>query len=143
MLTTAPVCMCVQILSCLTPIDLYLRVSLLVVVDIVASNTPGKGLSLYGQISTLQRKDICPLNGQLQHDIVKAHHDSPVTIHPSLWIMTELLTCNFWWTRINCYVEKYVKCCDLCNQMKIPFLWQGSSCPSESQTIGGRSSQLI
>ena len=30
--------MCVQVLSCLTPIDLYWRVSLLVVVDIITGN---------------------------------------------------------------------------------------------------------
>jgi len=33
------------------PIDSYWRVSLLVVVDIIASNAPGKGLSLYGVVS--------------------------------------------------------------------------------------------
>ena len=46
----APVCMCVQVLSCLTPIDLYWRVSLLVVVEIIASNAPGKGVLLYGVV---------------------------------------------------------------------------------------------
>jgi len=35
-LTMAPGCMCVQVLSCLTPVDSHWRVSLLVVVDIIA-----------------------------------------------------------------------------------------------------------
>jgi len=40
-------CMWVQVLSCLTPVDSYWRVSMLVVVVIIAGNSPGKGLFLY------------------------------------------------------------------------------------------------
>jgi len=38
------------------PINLYWRVYLLVVVDIVAGNAPGKGLLLYGVVLTILQK---------------------------------------------------------------------------------------
>ena len=38
-----------------------------------------------------------PLDAQLRHDIVEAHHDTPVTGHSGQWKMTELVVCNYWW----------------------------------------------
>ena len=51
-------------------------------------------------------------------DIVKAHHDYPVTGHPGWWKMMELVAHNFWWPRMGCCIADYVKGCDLCNHMK-------------------------
>ena len=33
-----------------------------------------------------------PLDPMLQHDIVKAHHDTPLTGHPGHWRTTELIS---------------------------------------------------
>ena len=38
-----------------------------------------------------------PLDAQLQHDIVEAHHDTPVTGHSGQWKTTELVVRNYWW----------------------------------------------
>ena len=37
-----------------------------------------------------------PLDAQLRHDIVEAHHDTLVTGHSGQWKMTELVVCNYW-----------------------------------------------
>jgi|SRR6266481_9327736 len=58
-----------------------------------------------------------PLDGQFRHDIVEAHHDTPVTGHPGCW-MTELVACNYWWPGMGHYIAKYMKGCDLCNHTK-------------------------
>ena len=36
-----------------------------------------------------------PLNAQLQHDIVEAHHNTPVTGHSGWWKTTELVACKY------------------------------------------------
>ena len=59
-----------------------------------------------------------PLDAQL-HDIVEAHHDTPVTGHSGQW-KTELVARNYWWPGMGHYIAKYMKGCDLCNnQMKM------------------------
>jgi len=63
---------------------------------------------------------------------VKAHHNSLVVSHPSQWKITELVTHNFWWPGIGCYVAKYIKGCDLCNQTKtFPALPMGKLMPNQ------------
>ena len=59
-----------------------------------------------------------PLDAQLWHDIVEAHHDTPVTGHSGRWKTTKLVACNYWWPGMGHYIAKYVKGCDLCNQTK-------------------------
>ena len=51
-----------------------------------------------------------PLNSKLQFDIVRAHHNSPVTGHPGHWRTTELVSRNYWWPGMGHYIAKYVKC---------------------------------
>ena len=46
-----------------------------------------------------------PLDTQLQHDIMEAHHDTPVTI----------VAWNYWWPGMGHYITKDMKGCDLCN----------------------------
>ena len=58
------------------------------------------------------------LDAQLRHDIVEAHHDTPVTGHSGWWKTTELVVRNYWWPGMGHYIAKYVKGCDLCNQTK-------------------------
>ena len=59
-----------------------------------------------------------PHDGQLRLDIVKAHHNYPVSCHPSQWKLMEPIACNFWWLGISHYMVDYMKGCDLCNHMK-------------------------
>ena len=59
------------------------------------------------------------LDTQLWHDIVEAHHNTPVTGHLGQWKMTKLVACNYWWPGMGHYIAKYVKGCDLCNQTKM------------------------
>ncbi len=64
-----------------------------------------------------------PKDPQLCHDIICAHHDSVVTGHPGWWNTLELVSCNYWWPGISCYVTSYVAGCDTCNCCK-SFLMQ-------------------
>ena len=70
------------------------------------------GLVLY------RGKVYVPLDAQLQHDIVEAHHDTPVTGHSGWWKTTKLVVRNYWWPGMGRYIAKYMKGCNLCNQTK-------------------------
>src|SRR5260370_176048 len=59
-----------------------------------------------------------PKAPQLCHDIVHTHHDSMMTGHPGQWKTLELVSCNYWWPGISCYVASYVAGCDVCNCCK-------------------------
>jgi len=84
-----------------------------------------------------------PLNAQLRHDIVEAHHDTPVTGHLGQWKMTELVARNYWWPGMGRYITKYVKGCDLCNQTKtFPTAPAGKLMPNHICTISDRLSLL-
>ena len=60
-----------------------------------------------------------PLDLILRFDIVRAHHDSPVTDHPGHWRTMELVSHNYWWPGIGRYIAKYVKGCDISKRTKI------------------------
>src|SRR6266481_4759449 len=86
----------------------------------------GSGANLYGEeweendgLVLFRGKVYIPLDRNLCHDIVEAHHDTLVTGHPGRWKTTELVVCNYWWPRMGCYITKYVKGCDLCNHTKM------------------------
>src|SRR5258708_652119 len=59
-----------------------------------------------------------PRDPQLCHNIIHAHHDSVVTSHPGQWKMLELVSHNYWWLGISCYVASYVAGCNTCNHCK-------------------------
>ncbi len=59
-----------------------------------------------------------PKDPQLHHNIICAHHDSVVTSHPGQWKMLELVSHNYWWLGISCYVASYVAGCNTCNHCK-------------------------
>src|SRR5258708_34261082 len=59
-----------------------------------------------------------PKDNQLCHDIVHAHHDSMMTSHPGQWKTLELVSCNYWWLGISCYVASYVAGGNVCNCCK-------------------------
>ena len=96
------------------------------------------GLVLFGG------KVYVPLDAQLRHDIVEAHHDTPVTGHSGWWKTTELVAWNYWWPGMGHYIAKYVKGCDLCNQTKtFPAAPAGKLMPNRIHTTGGKSSRSI
>src|SRR5258707_15408652 len=59
-----------------------------------------------------------PKDPKLHHDIVHTHHDSVMTSHPGWGKTLELVSCNYWWLGISCYVASYVAGCDTCNHCK-------------------------
>src|SRR5260221_821861 len=59
-----------------------------------------------------------PKDPQLCHDIVHAHHDSVMTSHPGWWKTLELVSRNYWWPGISCYIASYMAGCDVCNCCK-------------------------
>src|SRR5258708_38925925 len=46
------------------------------------------------------------------------HHGSVMTGHPGQWKTLELVSHNYWWPGISCYVASYVAGCDVCNHCK-------------------------
>ena len=60
-----------------------------------------------------------PLDAQLRHNIVEAHHDTPVTGHSGQWKTIKLVAQNYWWLGMGRYIAKYVKGCNFCNQTKM------------------------
>ena len=84
-----------------------------------------------------------PLDAQLWNDIVEAHHNTPVTGHSGQWKTTELVTRNYWWPGMGHYMTKYVKGCNLCNQMKMfPTAPVGKLMPNCIPYVGARLSRL-
>src|SRR5258708_12302326 len=41
-----------------------------------------------------------------------------MTGHPGWWKTLELVSHNYWWPGISCYITSYVVGCDACNQCK-------------------------
>ena len=83
----------------------------------------GSGANLQGDeweepdgLVLFRGKVYVPLDAQLQHDIVEAHHNTPVTGHLGWWKTTKLVAHNYWWPGMGHYIAKYVKGCNLCNQ---------------------------
>lgn len=72
-----------------------------------------------------------PMDDRLRHDIVKAHHDSPLVGHPGRWKTTELVARNYWWPNMTRYIAQYVSTCDSCNRTKtFPTLPTGKLLPN-------------
>ena len=72
-----------------------------------------------GGVVLFNGKIYVPKDLQLRHDIVHAHHDTPIAGHPGRWKTLDLVTRNYWWPGISRYVSNYVKGCDICNRTKI------------------------
>jgi hypothetical protein len=60
-----------------------------------------------------------PKDRKLRHRIVKQHHNTRITRHAGHFKTLNLVSCNYWWHQMSCYIGVYVKTCDLCNQMKV------------------------
>jgi len=71
-----------------------------------------------GELVLKERKAYIPKNVKLRIKIIQLHHNIPVAEHGGQWKMTELVTRNYWWPGVMRDVAKYVKGCDMCQQMK-------------------------
>jgi hypothetical protein len=60
-----------------------------------------------------------PNDRDLRHCIVKQHHYTCIAGHAGRFKTLELVSCNYWWPQMSCYIGIYVKHCDLCNQTKV------------------------
>jgi hypothetical protein len=55
-----------------------------------------------------------PKDAGLCRRIVEQHHDSHIAGHAGRWKTLELVSCNYWWPQMSCYIGEYRKTCDLC-----------------------------
>ena len=83
-----------------------------------AGNLRGEEWSEDDGLILYHNKVYVPLDSKLRHDIVKAHHDTPLTGHPGRWRTTELVSRSYWWPGMGRYIARYVKGCDSCNRTK-------------------------
>jgi hypothetical protein len=60
-----------------------------------------------------------PNDRDLRCRIVEQHHDTRIAGHAGHFKTLELVSHNYWWPQMSCYIGIYVKHCDLCNQTKV------------------------
>jgi hypothetical protein len=53
-------------------------------------------------------------------NILKTHHDSPLAGHFGVAKTLELITQNYWWPKLQPFVQDYIKTCDTCSRIKTP-----------------------
>jgi hypothetical protein len=56
-----------------------------------------------------------PKDRDLRHHIIKQHHNMCIAGHAGRFKTLKLVSCNYWWPQMSCYIGTYVKHCDLCN----------------------------
>ena len=69
-------------------------------------------LHFHGKIYIPDGKD-------LHRRIMSQHHDTRVVGHTGRWKTLELVSWNYWWPQMSCYIGQYVKMCDLCLHTKV------------------------
>jgi hypothetical protein len=56
-----------------------------------------------------------PNDRDLRHRIIEQHHNTRIAGHAGHFKTLELVSRNYWWPQMSCYISIYVKHCDLCN----------------------------
>ena len=59
-----------------------------------------------------------PQNDELRLEILKMHHDDPLTGHFGVPKTFELLSRNYWFPSMHRFIKSYVSTCDLCLRSK-------------------------
>jgi hypothetical protein len=78
-----------------------------------------------------------PDEQDLRNNVIRAHHDPIMIRHPGHSKTTELISCNYWWPKMQNDVAKFTRTCILCQQMKVfpaqkPGLLQPNKVPSQA-----------
>jgi hypothetical protein len=60
-----------------------------------------------------------PNDRDLRRCIIKQHHNTRIVGHAGWFQTLKLVSCNYWWPQMSCYIGIYMKHCDLCNQTKV------------------------
>jgi len=79
-----------------------------------------------------------PMNPQLCHDLVHAHHNAHAVGHPGCWKTLELVPWNYWWPGLSCYIAKFITGCDICQRVKTPPEKSENSSWTRYQTTAGK-----
>jgi len=64
------------------------------------------------------RKVYVPKDKELRAEVIQLHHSMLVGGHGGQWKTVELVTRNFWWSRVMTEVKWYVERYDLCQRNK-------------------------
>ena len=59
-----------------------------------------------------------PPSKELRRRIVEQHHDSRVSGHKGRFKTLELVSRNYWWPQMSCFIGQYTSHCDLCQRCK-------------------------
>ena len=78
----------------------------------------GEEWKMEGELVLKEGKVYVPKDEELRTEIIQLHHNVPIAGHRGKWKTVELVTRNYWWTGVTREVERYVKGCDLYQQMK-------------------------
>jgi hypothetical protein len=60
-----------------------------------------------------------PKDRDMRRRIVEQHHDTCIARYAGCFKTLELVSHNYWWPQMSCYIGIYVKHCDLCNRTKV------------------------
>jgi hypothetical protein len=60
-----------------------------------------------------------PKDRELRHCIVEQNHNMCIAGHAGCFKTLELVSCNYWWPQMSCYIGIYINTCDLCNWTKV------------------------
>jgi hypothetical protein len=60
-----------------------------------------------------------PKDRELRCHIVEQHHNTCIAGHAGHIKTLVLVSRNYWWPQMSCYIGIYVKHCDLCNWTKV------------------------
>jgi hypothetical protein len=60
-----------------------------------------------------------PKDRELRRCIIEQHHDAHIARYAGCFKTLELVSRNYWWPQMSCYIGIYIKTSDLCNWMKV------------------------